>query len=452
MSILSKITVGAAGLAALGFSAYAVAFIPTPLSTGIAPLTTVVSPESVTRSILCSGDVVGYVGDSATISGISDTTRVLSGGDITTELTMDSTTNGSVVTNSGDPLRVAATEYDSVSSEFTAGYLATECGDPLNDQWLIGGSTTTGRDSIVTISNGSDVEARIDLEIWGSAGKVDAPGSQGIVVPAKSQRSYSLAGFAPDEASPAIHLVSNGAAVWATLQTTVVRGLVPGGLDRIGPVAAPSTSVSFPVLRVPSQESIGPLLVDPSYNDVVASLRFLAPGETDATITITLDPYAEGDSQVVTASIPAGSTFDIPITELSAGDWAVSVESDQPIVAAARVGFHDAGTGLTDIAWASAAPAQTGIASMLVPGGASLGLTNFEATDATVTVVNGDLSLELVVPAHGSLLKPVGQGILIVVSNSPISNTVFVSTKDGIATLRGVTAPTGAGSVVIVHG
>ena len=61
MSILSKITIGAAGLTALGFSAYSVAFIPTPLSTGIAPLTTVISPWSVTRSIVCSGDVVGYV-------------------------------------------------------------------------------------------------------------------------------------------------------------------------------------------------------------------------------------------------------------------------------------------------------------------------------------------------------------------------------------------------------
>jgi hypothetical protein len=227
---------------------------------------------------------------------------------------------------------------------------------------------------------------------------------------------------------------------------------VPGGLDRIGPVAAPTTSVSFPVLRVPSEDSIGPLLVDPSYNDVVASLRFLAPGDTDATVTITLDPYAEGDSQVVTASIPAGSTFDIPITDLSAGDWAVSVKSDQPIVAAARVGFHDTGTGITDIAWASAAPAQTGIASMMVPGGASLGLTNFGDVDATVTIVSGVLSLELVVPAGGSLLSPVGQGILTVVSNAPISNTVFVSTKDGIATLRGVTAPIDAASVVIVHG
>jgi hypothetical protein len=453
MSILSKITIGAAGLTALGFSAYAAAFIPTPLSTGIAPLTSVISPESVTRSIVCSGDVVGYVGDSATISGISATTRVVSAGGIATYLTMDSTTNGSAITNSGDSLDVAATESGSLNTESVAGYLATECGDPLNDQWLIGGSTTTGRDTIITISNGSDVEARIDLEIWGSAGKVDAPGSQGIVVPAQSQRSYSVAGFAPDEASPAIHLLSNGAAVWATLQTTAVRGLVPGGLDRIGPVAAPTTSVSFPVINLPTEKSVGKLFVDPAYSDVAAALRFLVPGETDATITVTLDPYAEGDPQVVTASIPAGSTLDLPITELSAGDWAVSVESDQPLVAAARVGFHDAGTGITDLAWASAAPAQTGIASIMVPRDASLGLTNFGDADATVTIVSGGaIGGDVVVPAHGNLLIPVGQGILTVTSNSPISNTVFVLTRDGIATLRGLTAPIDASSVVVIHG
>ncbi len=453
MSILSKITIGAAGLTALGFSAYSVAFIPTPLSTGIAPLTTVISPWSVTRSIVCSGDVVGYVGDSATISSISPTTRVVSGGDIPADLTRDSTTNGSVFTNSGDSLHVAATEYNSVDTESIAGYLATECGDPLNDQWLIGGSTTTGRDTIVTISNGSDVEARIDLEIWGSAGKVDAPGSQGIVVPAKSQRSYSVAGFAPDEASPVIRLVSNGAAVWATLQTTVVRGLVPGGLDRIGPVAAPNTSISFPVLHLPSEKAIGKLLVDPSYSDVVAALRFLAPGDNDATITITLDPYAEGEPQVVTASVPAGSTLDLPITELSEGYWAVSVESDQPIVAAARVGFNDPSKRITDLAWASAAPAQTGVASVMVPGGSMLGLTNLGASDATVTIESGGNIVEnVVVPARGNLLRPIAKGMLTVTSNSPISNTIFVLTRDGIATLRGLTAPIDASSVVVIHG
>jgi hypothetical protein len=340
-----------------------------------------------------------------------------------------------------------------VNTETVAGYFATECGDPLNDQWLIGGSTTTGRDTIITISNGSDVEARIDLEIWGSAGKVDAPGSQGIVVPAQSQRSYSVAGFAPDEASPVIHLLSNGAAVWATLQTTVVRGLVPGGLDRIGPVAAPTTSVSLPVINVPTEKSIGKLLGDPSYADVVSVLRILVPGETDASATITLDPYADGDSQVVMASIPAGSTLDLPITELSAGDWAVSIESDQPLVAAARVGFHDEKTGITDLAWASAAPAQTGTVSVLIPVDGSLGLTNSGDADVTVTIVTGgDIGENVVVPAHGNVIRPVGQGMLTVTSNAPISHSVFVVTRDGIATLRGLMAPIDASNVVVIHG
>jgi hypothetical protein len=42
--------------------------------------------------------------------------------------------------------------------------------------------------------------------------------------------------------------------------------------------------------------------------------------------------------------------------------------------------------------------------------------------------------------------------MLTVTSNSPISNTIFVLTRDGIATLRGLTAPIDASSVVVIHG
>jgi len=452
MSILSKITTGVAGLALLGVGGYAVAFIPTPLSTGIAPLSTVVSPESVTRNIVCAGDVVGHEGDSASISRINSVARSVAGGDVTGNLAASTGENGSVITRNGDTLLVAATESDAVSSEIATGYLATECGDPLNEQWLVGGSTTTGRDTILTISNGSDVEARIDLDIWGSTGLVDAPGSKGIVVPAKSQRSYSVAGFAPDEESPAIHLVSSGAAVWATLQMTTVRGLVAGGLDRIGPVTDPTTTVNFPVLHVPTEESIGAVLSDPSYSDIVAALRFLVPGETDASVTITLDPYADGEPQVVSATIPAGATLDIPLADLVPGDWAISVTSDQPILAAARVGFHDVASGITDVAWSSAAPAQKGIASVVAPSHASLGLANPSDNDAVVTLQIGGVDTEVTVPGHGNYLTTVEAGLITVTSTTEISTSLFVSTSSGIATLRGLVAPIDAGSVLVVNG
>jgi hypothetical protein len=89
----------------------------------------------------------------------------------------------------------------------------------------------------------------------------------------------------------------------------------------------------------------------------------------------------------------------------------------------------------------------------MVPGGSLLGLANFGAADATVTIESGGNIVEnVVVPAHGNLLRPAGKGMLTVTSNSPISNTIFVLTRDGIATLRGLTAPIDASSVVVIHG
>lgn len=452
MSILKKASTGAVGIAALVVGGYAVAFVPSPFSSSISVVTSVVAPDAVTRSIACSGDVQGYVGDSAEISAISGTRMLTTAGVSVDGLVMGETTNGSVVTRGGDSRVVAATEVAGVRSESVVGFLATECGDALNEQWLVGGSTTTGRDTIVTISNGSDVDARVDLEIWGSKGLVDAPGSRGIIIPPNSQRSYSVAGFAPDEPAPVVHLTSSGAAVWATLHTTAVRGLVAGGLDRVGPVAGPTTTVAFPILHIPSDENIGAVLGDSNYSDVVAALRFLVPGDTDAAVTITLDPHGDGESQVVTATITAGSTLDIPLSDLEEGDWSITIESEQPLVAAARVGFHDTQSGITDIAWASAAPAQIGTASVVVPGGSVLGITNFTGGEAIVSVLSGGVSTEVTLPARGTYRVPVVAGLVTVTSTTEVSTGIFVTTAEGIATLRGLTAPIDSANIVIISG
>jgi hypothetical protein len=90
---------------------------------------------------------------------------------------------------------------------------------------------------------------------------------------------------------------------------------------------------------------------------------------------------------------------------------------------------------------------------VLIPVDGSLGLTNFGDADVTVTIVTGgDIGENIVVPAHGNALRPVGQGMLTVTSKAPISHSVFVVTRDGIATLRGLMAPIDASNVVVIHG
>jgi hypothetical protein len=214
----------------------------------------------------------------------------------------------------------------------------------------------------------------------------------------------------------------------------------------------PSTSIAFPVIRTPNEDSIGAALVDPDYSDIVAAIRFLAPGEVDAVANITMDPAGDGDTLTIAANINAGSTLDIPLSELEAGDWSVTIESDQPLVAALRVGYHDPQNGITDVAWSSAAPAQTGTAALFVPTGAVLGLSNPGTTDVTAAILNGGENLEVVVPARGTLVLPVTAGLVTVTSAGDVSTAAFVATGNGIATLRGLTAPIDAANIVIVSG
>jgi hypothetical protein len=70
----------------------------------------------------------------------------------------------------------------------------------------------------------------------------------------------------------------------------------------------------------------------------------------------------------------------------------------------------------------------------------------------TVTVLNGGANTEIVVPALGTRVLPVTAGLVTVTSTEEVSTAAFVSTREGIATLRGLTAPIDAANIVIVSG
>lgn len=416
-------------------------------------VSTVVAPEAVSRNINCSGSVLAAIADSTTWTRIGKVSRGISGGSLAAEFTTDGEPDGAVIAYDGSPDKVAATEYVTVDNEIFAGYLAAECGDPVNSQWLVGGSTTTGRDAVLTISNGSSVDARVDLEFWGAEGPINAPAASGLVIAAGSSASYSLAGFAPNEASPVVHVVSNGAPVWATLQVSTVRGLEPGGLDRIVSVGEPSISSVVPVVRQPDEELVGPLRVDPDYVDTVTTVRLFAPGDSDGTATVTVVPVDGSETASVTTPVVAGKVLDIAIDELATGDFSIVVNSDVPVLAATRFSSYTKTSLILDMAWSPAIAARVGPAEAYVPVSKStLVIANNGDSAATVEVnSNGDVTT-VTVAAHSSESLIVNRGALTVTSDSPVVPGVLIALDGGIATLRLPVEPLGARSVsVIAH-
>lgn len=414
-------------------------------------VSTEVQPVAVSRNLVCSGNVIGSVADSTTWTPIASSNTGLTGGHVAAQLTTDSEPDGAVVSYDGTPDAVAATESATVKNDLIAGYMATECGDPTNSQWLVGGSTTTGRDGVLTISNGSGVDARVDLEFWGTHGAISAPAASGLVIPAGAQKSYSLAGFAPNEESPVVHVTSNGAAVWSTLQVSTVRGLTPGGLDRITGAGEPSTALVVPIVRQPDEKVIGPLRADSDYSDTVTSVRLFTPSETDATATITVSPFDGGDPIDIEATVAAGTVVDIPIDELATGDFSVMVTSDQPVLAAVRFSSYSKTSGIADVAWAAAIHPTLGPAMSFVPlTDSTLSVANPGETEISVTVSSDGADESFTIAPHSAHTVVVSRGALRVESDSEFAATLLAQKDSGVAVVRLPTEPLGARSVTVI--
>jgi hypothetical protein len=331
------------------------------------------------------------------------------------------------------------------------GLLAAECSDASNSSWLIGGSTETGRDAILTISNPSKVDARVDLEFFGAQGFIEAPASRGLIVPAGAQRSYSLAGFAPNEPSPVVHVVSNGAPVWSTLQVSTIRGLTPGGLDRITAIAEAATVVSIPIIREPDAELIGPLRAETGYSDTETMIRLFAPGAEDANVTITITHH-ESDEEpiVVTTVIAANEVVDIPVAELHDGDYSVTVSSSVPLFATARVSSHDGETTVTDVAWVSAMAPSNASSSAAIPFRGTLAIANPSDTEISVIVRANGVESTVIVGPLGTTPLVVREGSIYLSSDSPYASSVFIETPNGIAVVHPRPSPLGAKAVTVI--
>ncbi|MGL4339206.1 MAG: DUF5719 family protein [Rhodoglobus sp.] len=298
------------------------------------------------------------------------------------------------------------------------GLAAAVCGTAVGESWLVGGATTVGRSTLLTLSNPTEVPATVKLELFSENGPLAVPGTSGIIVPASGQRVLSLAGFQPGMVSPVVHMTSTGGQVHAVMQQTILRGLEPGGIEILGSTAAPATTAVIPGVVVPDPGPVQTLrntsTASEVADDFTTALRLFAPGGGDlvSEVTVTLKPE---NSALTALSFPyqldGEVVADIPIQDLVAGAYTVVVDSAIPVVAAVRV--TSAREEATDFAWFTAAVPLSSPSPVTIAAGpqAALHLYNPTTKDVTVTrTAQGGSEESIVVTAGDSVSAPVTPG------------------------------------------
>jgi hypothetical protein len=425
-----RVVTGIVGTAAAVIVVAVVGLLPLP-STSVAAPSVTVTPAPAEQLRVCPGALL-HLGDdqgqnAGTPSTIGSPQRRVAAeeGEVSsTELPhSDAGTGGTssapiALRIGGASGLLAGAQSQTAKTDDERGFAAADCAEPSGSAWLVGGSTATGRTTLLMLANPTQVDATVAIEILGEKGLVTAPGLTGITVAAGSQRVISLAGFAPDLASPVVHVTARGGRIVAALQQTTVRGLDAGGVDIVGATADPATRLRIPGVRVMGADAVAQALGRDDWTDAVPSIRIGNPGTADAKVQVSLQPESAGAKgtsfqldvaagKVGEVGLDSGIDTDTGALAIPDGEYSVTVQADQPVVAAARISTAsppsdpDAAPA-SDFAWDVAAPALQGATMVTIAPGPDPRVA-FAGTAGTVTLkgLHGAADVTVTVPANG---------------------------------------------------
>ncbi|MBD7957209.1 large extracellular alpha-helical protein [Microbacterium sp. Sa4CUA7] len=291
---------------------------------------------------------------------------------------------------------VAATSA-TVAAEDLSGFAAASCLPPLLESWIVGGATATGYSGLLLLSNPGSVPADVQITAYGAAGPQSPPAGRLVVAPG-TQRVVPLAALARDEKSPVLQVISTGAPVQATLQSSITRTLLAGGVDQVAPVIAPETEQTIPAVVVTAPPGVE------GASDPATIVRLLAPS-TSSAATVTVRSAGQ---TVSTSEVPlqAGVPLELDLGGLEVGTYSVHVQSDAAVVAAvwSTTGFGEG----DDFAWHAAAPRVEGATLVAVAAGPSptIAIAN-DGADAVAVSLTADAGAgaaeEISVPAGSTV-------------------------------------------------
>ncbi|MEV7607032.1 DUF5719 family protein [Paenarthrobacter sp. NPDC089322] len=327
------------------------------------------------------------------------------------------------------------------------GIAAAPCQQPGNDAWLLGANTALGRTAVLNLSNASETPATVNLDLFGEQGQIQAPGARGLLVAPGTTRSVNLAGLAPGESHLAVHVRSTGGPVAGTIQQSVLRGLVPGGVDFLSPGTGPSNLQVMSGVEIQDPAAVKALGGKSGFADAVPALHIAVPGSTDAVVRVRLYG-ANGERQIPNGgvvTVKGGSVATLDLEGVPAGSYTVSASSDVSFVASTRVVRGTKAEDATDFAW-SPSSARLGSQHLVsVPRNGqrffSFGVPDGRATVSYAPVTaDGKVGKSVDVDISGgttSLIELPAKtgdaavaGFVVSASGDPVYGALFLGTQD----------------------
>lgn len=321
----------------------------------------------------------------------------------------------------GEPL--AATQSQQLQSSTLWGAVASSCTEPVNDQWLLGGASTLGQTSTLTIGNASDVPATVGITVFDENGEVAGFQTAGVIVAPKSQQTVSLNGYAPDRERLAVRVTSTGAPVTAVLSVAAVDGLKPVGVATVTHQLRPETRVVIPGITNADDHDPKEVPGDAGDNDRFPLLvQALSLGEHDARARVSAIDGKGNLTELGTIDLAPNAIGNLQVATWPRGATAIVIDSEVPIYAGA---FGTSNEGdRRDFDWFAPAPllpSSTMIAAPVAAGG-KLIIANPGGLAADVTI-GGSEPTEVTVPA-GAAVSVSAAGDATITSTEPVHASV----------------------------
>lgn len=351
----------AAGVAAAGLALVAASLVPVqqPVSFAqpdddrarVAVVCPIVAGDA-NPTAVAAGSPAGDV----TTLRITDPDRPTSAG---AAFVLDTTADEAVVATAPRLKAFSATTRTAAPTGSDRGLSMMSCDRPRAAQWFTGVLSSTTATADLVLMNADAQDAAVDVTVYGVGGRLAAPGSRGIIVPAHSRRVVPLGPLFTSPQPTSLRVTTSAGRVAAAVRQRMLSGGSSAGGDWLPPTADPATSVV--IAGLPAGRGTRDLVV-------------VNPGERTASVTLQV-LGADGPTAVPgfeTIDLPPGTTRMVPLgSALAQAPVGLRLTSEQKVTASV-VGSNGAGAAAIDTSTQVATAPLDGPGVVALTPGASL--------------------------------------------------------------------------------